>query len=108
MIGLCLGELLLGYFVLSPVHHAGRGSLSSKPWNKAVDFSNTNLLRENKDKRSLFFYAVSRGDFLFTVRKIIIITVNRKEFSMKYKEWLDVWFANHIKPSSKRKMAKKS
>ena len=32
---------------------------------------NTNLLRENKDKRSLFFYAVSRGDFLFTVRKII-------------------------------------
>ena len=54
------------------------------------------------------FYAVSRGDFLFTVRKIIIITVNRKEFSMKYKEWLDVWFANYIKPSSKRKMAKKS
>ena len=39
MIGLCLGELSLGYFVLSPVHHAGRGSLSSKPWNKAVDFS---------------------------------------------------------------------
>ena len=39
MIGLCLGELPLGYFVLSPVHHAGRGSLSSKPWNKAVDFS---------------------------------------------------------------------
>ena len=32
---------------------------------------NTNLLRENKDKRSLFFYAVPRGDFLFTVRKII-------------------------------------
>ena len=61
---------------------------------------NTNLLRENKDKCSLFFYAVSRGDFLFTVRKIIIITVNRKEFSMKYKEWLDVWFANYIEPSS--------
>ena len=39
MIGLCLGELPLGYFVLSPVHHAGRGSLSSKPRNKAVDFS---------------------------------------------------------------------
>ena len=39
MIGLCLGELPLGYFVLSTVHHAGRGSLSSKPWNKAVDFS---------------------------------------------------------------------
>lgn len=39
MIGLCLGELPLSYFVLSPVHHAGRGSLSSKPWNKAVDFS---------------------------------------------------------------------
>ena len=55
---------------------------------------NINLLRENKDKSSLFFYAVSMGDFLFTVRKIIIITVNRKEFSMKYKEWLDVWFAN--------------
>ena len=64
---------------------------------------NTNLLRENKDKCSLFFYAVSRGDFLFTVRKIIIITVNRKEFSMKYKEWLDVWFANYIEPSSKTK-----
>ena len=43
------------------------------------------------------------GDFLFTVRKIIIITVNRKEFSMKYKEWLDVWFANYIKHSSKKK-----
>ena len=41
---------------------------------------NTNLLRENKDKCSLFFYAVSRGDFLFTVRKIIIKPVNRKEF----------------------------
>ena len=39
MIGLRRGELPLGYFVLSPVHHAGRGSLSSKPWNKAVDFS---------------------------------------------------------------------
>ena len=64
---------------------------------------NTNLLRENKDKCSLFFYAVSRGDFLFTVRKIIIITVNRKEFSMKYKDWLDVWFANYIEPSSKTK-----
>ena len=38
MIGLCLGELPLGYFVLSTVHHAGRGSLSSKPWNKAVGF----------------------------------------------------------------------
>ena len=63
---------------------------------------NTNFLRENKDKRSLFFYAVSRGDFLFAVRKIII-TVNRKEFSMKYKEWLDVWFANYIEPSSKTK-----
>ena len=50
-----------------------------------------------------FFYAVSRGDFLFTVRKIIIITVNRKEFSMKYKDWLDVWFANYIEPSSKTK-----
>ncbi len=55
------------------------------------------------DKSSLFFYAVSMGDFLFTVRKIIIITVNRKEFSMKYKEWLDVWFANYIKTSSKKK-----
>ena len=64
---------------------------------------NTNLLRENKDKCSIFFYAVSRGDFLFTVRKIIIITVNRKEFSMKYKAWLDVWFANYIEPSSKKK-----
>ena len=64
---------------------------------------NTNLLRENKDKCSLFFYAVSRGDFLFTMRKIIIITVNRKEFSMKYKDWLDVWFANYIEPSSKTK-----
>ena len=39
MIGLCRGELPLGCFVLSQVHHAGRGSLSSKPWNKAVDFS---------------------------------------------------------------------
>ena len=56
---------------------------------------NTNLLRENKDKCSLFFYAVLRGDFLFTVKKIIIKTVNRKEFSMKYKDWLDVWFANY-------------
>ena len=55
---------------------------------------NTNLSRENKDKCSLFFYAVLRGDFLFTVKKIIIKTVNRKEFSMKYKDWLDVWFAN--------------
>ena len=44
-----------------------------------------------------------RDDFLFTLRKIIIITVNRKEFSMKYKEWLDVWFANYIEPSSKTK-----
>ena len=35
------------------------------------DYLNTNLLRENKDRCSLFFYAVSRGDFLFTVRKII-------------------------------------
>ena len=51
----------------------------------------------------MLFYAVSRGDFLFTVRKIIIITVNRKEFSMKYKDWLDVWFANYIEPSSKKK-----
>ena len=37
--GLCPGELPLGYFVLSPVHHAGRGSLSSKPWNKCGRFS---------------------------------------------------------------------
>lgn len=33
----------------------------------AVNIKN---IGENKDKRSLFFYAVSRGDFLFTVRKI--------------------------------------
>ena len=31
--------LPLGYFVLSPVHHAGRGSLSSKLWNKCGRFS---------------------------------------------------------------------
>ena len=37
-IGLCLGELPLGCFVLSPVHHVGRGSLSSKPWNKCGRF----------------------------------------------------------------------
>ena len=49
------------------------------------------------------FFAVSRGEFLFMVRKIIIITVNRNEFSMKYKDWLDVWFANYIEPSSKTK-----
>ena len=42
---------------------------------------NTNLLRENKDKCSLFFYAVSRGDFLFTVKKII------SNFSAKINSW---------------------
>ena len=25
---------------------------------------------------------------------------------MKYKEWLDVWFANYIKPSYKKKLEK--
>ena len=39
MIGSCLGELPLGYFVLSPVHHAGRGSLSSNRGINAVGFS---------------------------------------------------------------------
>lgn len=57
--------------------------------------------------RWIFIYAVSRDDFLFMVRKIIVITVNRKEFSMKYKEWLDVWFANYIEPSSKTKNVRK-
>ena len=37
--GLMPGELSLGYFVLSPVHYTGRGSLSSKPWNKCGRFA---------------------------------------------------------------------
>lgn len=39
MIGLCLGELPLGYFVLSPVHHAGRGRPQANRGINAVDFS---------------------------------------------------------------------
>ena len=39
MIGLCLGELPLGYFVLSPVHHAGRGRPQANRGINAVGFS---------------------------------------------------------------------
>ena len=69
MIGLCLGELPLGYFVLSPVHHAGRGSLSSKPWNKAVDFSK--LTKYCDSFRFLkFFVSIFAGRAQFSVKQV--------------------------------------
>lgn len=61
---------------------------------------------ENKDKGSFFFYVSLGGDFLFMVRKIIIRIVNRKEFSMKYKDWLDVWLKNYIKLTAKKGLTK--
>ena len=39
MIGLRRGELPLGYFVLSPVHHAGRGRPQANRGINAVGFS---------------------------------------------------------------------
>ena len=109
MIGLCLGKLPLGHFVLSPVHHAGRGSLSSKPWNKAVDFSKLtkccDLFRFLKLFVSIFAgraqYVLSRKNALKAkrIRKLLCVIYGKQwiiRTITKYNEIKDFYISENL------------